>query len=114
MTGFRRRYTSIRCCGLVEPLRNRPLAGGCPERLLAIPLEDRLVAFLAVAHQAAGDQVFAHGQATVDLRHHMIKGWATAKWITAIGTFIVPSEVDLITGGAPGDQARLINVVLIH
>lgn len=37
-----------------------------------------------------------------------------AEGIAAIGALIVPRKVDLITGGAPGDQARLVNVVLIH
>jgi len=72
------------------------------------------VAFLAVAHEAAGDQVAADREATVDLRDDVIEGGAATKRIAAVGTFMVPREVDLITGGAPGDQARLINVVLIH
>ena len=80
----------------------------------AEPVDPWLVAFLAVAHEAAGDQIAADREATVDLRHHMIEGGAAAEGIAAVGTFMVPREVDLITSRSPGDQARLINVVLFH
>ena len=80
----------------------------------AKPVDPWLVAFLAIAHEAAGDQVAADREATVDLRQHMVEGGAAAKRIAAVGTFIIPSQMDLITGGAPGDQARLVNVVLFH
>ena len=80
----------------------------------AEPVDPWLVAFLAVAHEAAGDQVAADREATVDLRDDVIEGGAAAKWIAAVGTFMVPREVDLISSRAPGDQARLINVVLFH
>lgn len=72
------------------------------------------MAFLAVAHQAAADEVLAHGEAAVDLGDDVIEGWAAAEGIVAVGAPVPPAEVDLITGGAPCDQARLINVVLIH
>jgi len=52
--------------------------------------------------------------AALGSRHNVIKGRTSAQVVAAVGTLVVPSEVDLITGGAPGDQARLINVVLIH
>ncbi len=97
-----------------DPLDDRPFTKRRPERLSAIPVDPWLVAFLAVAHQAAGDQVLADRQAAVDLRDNVIEGGATAKGIVAVGASIPPAEVDLITGGAPCDQARLINVVLIH
>ena len=70
--------------------------------------------FLAVAHQAATDQVLADGQATVDLGHDVIEGGAATERIAAVGTLIVPGEVDLITGRAPGDQAGAINVCFVH
>ena len=47
-----------------------------------------------------GDDVIERGRAT--------------EVIVAIGALVVPGEVDLITGGAPGDQAGLLNPVLIH
>jgi len=37
-----------------------------------------------------------------------------AEGIAAVGALIVPREVDLITGGTPGDQPCLLNPVLIH
>ncbi len=72
------------------------------------------MAFLAVAHQAAGDQVLADRQATVDLRNDVIEGGATAEGIVAIGAPISPAEVDLITRRSTGDQPGFVNVVLIH
>jgi hypothetical protein len=47
-------------------------------------------------------------------RNYVIKCWAAPQMITAVGTLVVPRKMDLITGGAPGDQARLINVMLFH
>jgi hypothetical protein len=72
------------------------------------------VAFLAVAHQAAGDEVRAHGEAAVDLGHNVIERWTAAERFIAIGAPVPPSEVDLVTRRSPGDEARFINVVLIH
>ena len=54
--------------------------------------------FLAVAHQAAADQVLANGQAAVDLGDHVIEGGTATERIAAVGALVVPSEVDLITG----------------
>ena len=97
-----------------DPLDNRPLAERRPERLSAIPVHPWLVAFLAVAHETATDQVLADRQATVDLRNDVIEGWAAAERLVAIGTAMVPFQVDLITSRAACDQAGFFNVVLIH
>ncbi len=72
------------------------------------------MAFLAVAHQAAGDQVLADRQPTVDLRNDVIEGGTAAEGIVAIGAPISPAEVDLITSRAACDQPGFVNVVLIH
>ena len=50
----------------------------------------------------------------MDFWDDMIKRGRAAEGIAAVGALIVPGQVDLITGGAPGDQARLLNPVLIH
>lgn len=44
----------------------------------------------------------------------VIERWRAAKGIAAVGALVVPGEVDLITGGAPGDQPGFIDPVLIH
>ena len=62
----------------------------------AIPLNPVLVALLAVAHQAAADQIFADGETTVHLGHHVIERWAAAEGIVAVGAAVVPSQMDLI------------------
>ena len=79
-----------------QPLSNRPFANSGPEVLGAIPVDPVLMAFLTVAHQAAGDQVFADGEAAVDLGHHMVECRAAAEGIVAIGAAVIPSQVDLI------------------
>ena len=48
------------------------------------------------------------------LRDDVIEGGTAAERIVAVGAPIPPAKVDLITRGSPGDQAGLINVVLIH
>ena len=50
----------------------------------------------------------------MDFGDDVIERRAAAKRIAAVGTFIVPGQMDLITGAAPRDQLGLINVVLIH
>ena len=70
--------------------------------------------FLAVAHKAAADQVLADGQAAVHLGHHMVEGGAAAERIAAVGTLIVPGQVDLIAGRSAGDQAGAVNVCFVH
>ena len=97
-----------------NPPRDRPLAQWCPEVLGAVPADPLLVALLAVAHQAAADQVLAHGEAAMHLGHHMIERRAAAKRIAAVGAAVVPCEVDLIARGAAGDQTGLINVMSIQ
>jgi len=72
------------------------------------------VAFLAVAHEAAAHQVLANSQAAMRFRDDVIQRWRAAEWITAVGALIIPSQVDLITGGPPSDQPCLLNPVLIH
>lgn len=48
------------------------------------------------------------------LGNYMVKGWATAQGFAAVGTFIIPRQMDLIPRGFPRDQTRPINVVLVH
>ena len=48
------------------------------------------------------------------LRDDVIEGGTPAQRFTAIGAPVPPSEVDLVTRRSPGDEARFINVVLIH
>lgn len=50
----------------------------------------------------------------MDFGDDVIQRWRPAKRITAIGALVVPGEVDLISGRAPGDQPCLINPMLIH
>ena len=64
----------------------------------AIPRDPVLVTLLAVAHQAAADQVLPDGEATMDLRHHMVERRAAAEGVAAIGATVVPAKVNLITG----------------
>ena len=97
-----------------DPARDCPFANSGPERLGAIPVDPGFVALLAVAHEATADEVLAHGQAAVHLGDDMIEGRAAAERIAAVGTLVVPGEVDLIARGAACDQAGLVNVVLIH
>ena len=66
--------------------------------LSAIPVDPVLVALLAVAHQAATDQVFADGEPAVDLGHHMVECRAAAEGIVTVGAAVVPRQVDLIAG----------------
>ena len=81
-----------------QPLSDSPFANSGPEVLGAIPVDPVLVSLLAVAHQAAADQVFADGEAAVDFWDHMVERWAAAEGIVAIGAAIVPGQVDLIAG----------------
>jgi hypothetical protein len=49
-----------------------------------------LVTFLAVAHEAAADEVLADGEAAEHLRHNVIEGGATAEVFAAVGALVVP------------------------
>ena len=81
-----------------QPLSDSPFANSGPEVLSAIPVDPILVTFLAVAHQATGDQVFADREPAVDLWHHMVECRAAAEGIVAVGATVVPSQVNLIAG----------------
>ena len=73
-----------------------------------------LVALLAVAHEAAADEVLADGKAAEHLGHNVIKGGAATEVFAAVGALIVPGEVDLITRRASGDEAGFVNVCFVH
>ena len=50
----------------------------------------------------------------MDFGDDVIERGRSAERIAAVGAFIVPSQMDLITGAAARDQARLVNVVVFH
>jgi hypothetical protein len=54
------------------------------------------MAFLAIAHETAADQVGSVMDTAQRLGHYMVKGGAAVELIAAIGALVVPGEVDLI------------------
>ena len=50
----------------------------------------------------------------MDFWDDMIERGRSTEGIAAVSALVIPGEVDLITGGAPSDQARLLNPMLIH
>ena len=61
-----------------HPTGDCPFANSGPEVLGAIPLDPVFVTLLAVAHQAAGDQVFANCETAMNLWDDVIQRWAAA------------------------------------
>ena len=55
------------------------------------------MAFLAIAHETAADQIGSVMDATECLGHYMIKSGAAVELIAAVGALVVPGKMDLIT-----------------
>jgi len=69
------------------------------------------MALLAIAHEAAADEVGAVMDAAQRLGHYMVKGGAAVELVAAVGALIVPCEMDLIARRFAGDKLRLFNPV---
>lgn len=95
-------------------MRDSPFTGCRPERLLTEPIQPIAMSLLAVAHETTADQVGTDCEPAVHLWHHMIERGTAAKRISAVGAFVVPGKMDLITSRAPSYQATAINVGFVH